>query len=129
MDPSKISGWILPDGTFQEVEEWWHVSYLYERRDAGDADLNDAISLEVLTDGDESAVRDLAAKKGYVKISRGEIDAYTMTAAQLRQLQGLLDLCDPEFEFRVLVEGGKTLRNISIGRLMKIRNPQLLFDP
>lgn len=128
MDPSKISGWILPDGTYKEVEEWWHVSYIYECRDGGDALFQDDESRLVLDGGEEAAIRDLAAKKGFIKISRGEIDGYSMTPQQLRQLQGLLDLCDPDFEFRLLVEGGKVLKSISVARLMKIRNPQLLFD-
>lgn len=129
MSPYELSGWILPHGEFVEVDEWWHVSHLYELREQGFESLNLQENALILDRGDESEIRDMAARLGFVKISRGEIDANGMTNHQLRTLQEALELFDPSFEFRVLIEGGKAIKSISVSRLMKLKAATALFNP
>ncbi len=128
LKPSKISGWLKPEGSFHEVEEWWHISFLYDLRDARDPLFADEESEHILQIGDESMVRDLAARKGLVKISRGEIDGYQMNTAQLSSLKDLIELADPEFEFRVLGRSGRELKTMSVGRIQKLRSAQNFFS-
>ncbi len=122
-----LSGWILPDASFVHVAEWWHVSYLYDLRDNGMPLLQEPAALATLAEGDESNIRNLAAQLGFVKISRGEIDANGMTEAQLSALQCELELFDPSFEFRLLISGGQTIKTIAIDRLMKLKSARNLF--
>ena len=125
----ELSGWILPDATFVHVAEWWHVSYLYDLRDNGMPLLQEPTALATLAEGDESNIRNLAAQLGFVKISRGEIDANGMTESQLSALQCELELFDPSFEFRLLINGGQTIKTISIDRLMKLKSARNVFRP
>lgn len=132
-DPSKISGWILPRGEWVEVEEWWHISYLYELKDdpnlPGSEHFQTQQGKEVLKRGDESEIRDFAATVGFVKLSRGEIDSYGMTSKQLTTLKELIEWCDPDFEFRLLIRGGQVVKPIAVDRLLKLRSSTRLFQP
>lgn len=129
MEPSKISGWILPDGHFESVEEWWHLNYLYELSETGSQLFSDVTSREILQSGDESAIRHLAAERALVKISRGEIDGYSMSDCQLRTLQSLLELSNPDFEFRIIGRdpSSRDLRKVSVARILKLRSASSLF--
>jgi hypothetical protein len=64
---------------------------------------------------------------GFVKISRGEIDAYAMTDRQLKTLQDEIVMFDPEFEFRLLIGGGQRIQMMTIGRRIKMRSARGLF--
>jgi hypothetical protein len=128
MNPFDLSGWVLPSGEYQVVEEWWHVSHLYDLKAGGQPELQSQECAEILSRGDESEIRDMASKLGFVKISRGEIDAYSISNEQLVSLQAILELCDPEFEFRLLIKGGESIRPISVARLLKLRSALKLFE-
>lgn len=125
--PGELSGWLLPDATFVHVAEWWHISYLYDLRDNGMPMLQEPSAITILSGGDESSIRNLAAQLGFVKISRGEIDANGITDAQLAALQCELELFDPSFEFRLLINGGQAIKTIAIDRLMKLKSARNLF--
>lgn len=104
------------------------MACLYDLRDSGRVPgLLDPACVAVLEGGDESSIRDMAAKLGFVKISRGEIDAYALSDAQLRTLQSSLEDFDPEFEFRLLIAGGQQVQLISVDRILKLRSAQVLF--
>ena len=122
----ELSGWILPDGTWISVQEWWHLSTLFELRDQGYEGLSCTESINALATGDEALIRDLAARKGLAKVSRCVLDAYVFNDAQLATLQGLMELCDLDAELTLLSHGG-TQRNISVARLLKLRRAGSLF--
>lgn len=128
MNPFELSGWILPSGEYQEVEEWWHVSHLYDLKKNGLSELCLPEQSAILDRGDESEIRDMAARIGFVKLSRGEIDAYSMNALQLSTLQDLLELCDPDYEFRILVKAGESIKTLSISRILKLKSPKMIFE-
>jgi hypothetical protein len=110
------------------VQEWWHLTALFELRDEGHGSFQDNASREVLAGGDEAIIRDFAARKGFAKVSRGVLDAYVLTDAQLLTLQGLLEVCDLEAELTLLSEGGAQ-RNITVARLLKLRRAGGLLPP
>lgn len=122
-----LSGWLLPEGDWIAVEEWWHISALYDLRDTGYAPLATEASRIVLEAGEEAAIRHHVATLGLIKISRKMIDAYMMNGAQLRTLKGLLEVCDLEAELGLLTGHNGQVRNVSVSRLLKLRNPELLF--
>ena len=121
---SELSGWILPDGTWMQVAEWWHIQAIYELRDSGN--LSDPDLATVLQGGDEALIRHELAAKGFAKVSRGVLDAYSMTDAQLRSLQDQLMFFDASDEVLILMEGGVEKR-VSLERVLKLRKPHSLF--
>ena len=121
-----ISGWILPNGTWREVPEWWHLTVLYDLRDEGLDILQGEQVQRWLNAGDEGEIRHEAAKLGLVKVSRSSIDAYTMNDAQLVTLQGLFDCCSLEDEVTIIIEGGAS-RRWSITRILKLKKPAAIF--
>lgn len=125
---SDISGWILPNGQWHSTEEWWHINALYDLRDEGLAELQGAEASAVLSRGDEGEIRDFVARLGFVKISRNQIDAVQMTRNQLSTLQNLLLLCNPEQEIGILLGSTGMLKQVEVSRVMKLKNPALLFD-
>jgi hypothetical protein len=121
-DPAldQLSGWILPDGTWRPVEEWWHISALYDYISEG---LEFAIQEEfqvTLNEGDESKIRHVASLSGLVKIGKRVIDAYSISSEQLKTIQDLYALCQPETEIEWLQEGGKSTV-YSVSKLQKLR--------
>ena len=124
---AELSGWILPDGTWIAVEEWWHLSALFDLRDTGMTPLTTKDSLTVLAGGDEAQIRHHVAELGFVKISRSLIDAYTLSSSQLRTLQELLEFCDLESELGLLQSANAEIKQISVARILKLKNPAALF--
>ncbi|APJ04692.1 hypothetical protein [Silvanigrella aquatica] len=124
---NKISGWILADGEWYPTDEWWHINAIYDLRDKGHPDLQSKVTNDILQDGDESKIRDHLAELCFIKISRSQIDGIKLNRKQLVTLQNLLSLCDPEAEIGILGSNG-ILKFISIGRIIKLKNPQILFD-
>lgn len=123
-----LSGWILPDGTWLPVDEWWHIAALYDLRDSGYTALLSLRSESILLGGDEALIRSHAADLGFVKVSRRLLDAYSMNQAQLKTLQEQLIYCDLEAEFGILNGDKGVVRTISVARLLKLRNPLLLWN-
>jgi|GEM_PF-621111 len=122
----ELSGWILPDGTWRSVPEWWHISALFDLRDEGHTSLTCQTARATLDSGDEAQIRDLAARRGFAKVSRGMLDAYSFTDTQLATLQDLLEICDLEAELTLLSEDGAQ-RIVSVARLLKLRRAAALF--
>jgi hypothetical protein len=127
-DIAELSGWILPDGTWIAVEEWWHLAALFDMRDTGMEILCTEESLRVLASGDEGQIRHHVATLGFVKLSRKIVDAYSLSNGQLRTLQGLLQFCDLESEFGLLQEANTEIKPVSVDRVMKLKNPKVLFS-
>jgi len=122
----ELSGWILPDGAWIAVQEWWHLSTLFELRDQGYEPFVCTSSASILATGDEALIRDLAARQGLAKVSRCVLDAYVFNDGQLATLQGLLELCNLESELTLLSHGGAQ-RTLSVARLLKLRRAGSLF--
>ena len=124
---NSISGWILSEGKWFPTEEWWHIQAIYDLRDEGYPDLQTKETKAILAEGDESKIRDHLANIGFIKISRCQIDGIKLNKKQLYTLQNLLSLCNPEDEIGILGRNG-TLKFLSIARVMKLKNPEVLFD-
>lgn len=124
---NKISGWILTDGTWYPTEEWWHISSIYDLKEQGFPSLQSKETKEILDSGDESNIRDHLANLGFIKISRSQIDGIKLTTTQLVTLQNLLSLCNPDDEIGLLGSNG-LIKHIRIARIMKLKNPNILFD-
>jgi hypothetical protein len=121
-DPAleQLSGWILPDGSWRPVEEWWHVSALYDYISEGlDFALTDFFQ-STLKEGDEAKIRDMASKAGLVKVGKRIIDAYVISTLQLRTLQEIYALCSPDTELEWLQEGGVSTVLV-VSKLLKLR--------
>ena len=116
-----LSGWILPDATWRPAEEWWHVSALYDLQEEKPEFFSEALK-EALTSGDEARIRRSASEAGFIKISRQQFDLLTISVAQLRTLQKLIEYIDPEDEFTVLLEHGMRQKILSVGRLLKLKS-------
>jgi hypothetical protein len=116
-----LSGWILPDGSWKPAEEWWHVSVLYdletEQCNALTEDLKAA-----LKSGDEALIRRSAANAGFIKISRQQLDLVSLNLNQLRTIQHLLELMNPDEELTLLLEHGHRQKKISVERMLKLRS-------
>lgn len=125
-DLSGLSGWILPCGSWLAVQEWWHLSALFDLRDEGHTALQGEEARMILDSGDEAIIRDFAARMGFVKISRCVVDAYALSELQLVTLQGLLEVCDLEAELTLLIAGGAQ-KAITVARLLKLRRASHLF--
>ncbi|MEN9825178.1 MAG: hypothetical protein RI953_923 [Pseudomonadota bacterium] len=122
-DIKSLSGWILPDGTWQPAEEWWHVSALYDLKDLKPEFFPSALT-DALKTGDETSIRRAASEAGFIKISRQQFDLVAITIHQLRTLQKLVEYIDPEAEFIVLLEHGNRQKQLSVGRLLKLKSAQ-----
>ncbi|WP_186647888.1 hypothetical protein [Fluviispira vulneris] len=125
---SEISGWILPCGKWHSTEEWWHINALYDLRDSGLSSLQEKTTLSILANGDEAQIRDHVAHLGFIKISRCQLDGVNMSRQQLATLQSLLFLCDPEQEIGILIGNTGIIKNVNISRIMKLKNPTVLFE-
>ncbi|WP_397601230.1 hypothetical protein [Silvanigrella sp.] len=124
---NKISGWILTDGKWHPTEEWWHINAIYDLKENGYPVLQSKETKEILMEGDESKIRDHLAVLGFIKISRSQIDGIKLNISQLVTLQNLLSLCNPDDEIGILGSNG-VLKFIRISRIMKLKNPDALFD-
>lgn len=122
-DIKALSGWILPDAVWQPAEEWWHVSALYDLMEQKPQHFNDGLR-DALKSGDEARIRRSASEAGFIKISRQQFDLISISIGQLRTLQKLVEFIDPEDEFTVLLEHGMRQKNISVGRLIKLKSTQ-----
>lgn len=122
-----ISGWILPDGQWKAAEEWWHVSALYDLQEEFPQHFNPGLQ-EALKGGDESKIRRAASDAGFIKISRQQMDLVSMNIHQLRTLQRLVELIDPEDEFMILLEHGNRQKNIAVERLLKLKSSAPLLS-
>lgn len=118
---NNISGWILPDGQWRPAEEWWHVSALYDLFEEN-PQLFSHVLQDAMKSGDEARIRRAASESGFVKISRQQLDLVSLTVQQLRTLQKLVELIDPEAEFIILLEHGHRQKNIAVERLLKLRS-------
>jgi hypothetical protein len=116
-----ISGWILPDGRWHAAEEWWHVSALYDLQDQHPQHFQTGL-VEALKAGDEAKIRRAASEAGFIKISRQQMDLIALNLPQLRTLQKLLHLIDPEEEFIILLEHGNRQKNMAVERLLKLKS-------
>lgn len=117
----ELSGWILPDGGWQPAEEWWHVSVLYDLESQVCPALNPELKA-ALKSGDEALIRRSAANSGFIKISRQQLDLVSLSLQQLRTLQRLLELMNPDEELTLLLEHGHRQKKMSVERLLKLKS-------
>ncbi len=122
-----LSGWLLPEGRFVPTEDWWHVNGLYDLKDNCYPLFQTQKALEIFKAGEEEPIRNLASELGLLKIARGQIDGEKINLQQLNTLKKLLELLDPELEFEILTPQIGLLKKVSVFRLLKIKNPEVLF--
>ncbi|MBX9703332.1 MAG: hypothetical protein K2X39_04185 [Silvanigrellaceae bacterium] len=122
----EICGWILPDGTWLAVEQWWHISAIYDLQEAGYPALQEGDIEKALKKGDEIEIRALLAHQGFIKISRHQVDALNISNKQLQTLQGLLELCNPEDDLEFIQNESYSYKYIKISRIMKLKCVKML---
>ncbi|MEY2987805.1 MAG: hypothetical protein RJB13_1326 [Pseudomonadota bacterium] len=117
----ELSGWILPDGSWKPAEEWWHVSVLYDLESEQCTALNEELR-GALKSGDEALIRRSAANSGFIKISRQQLDLISLNLNQLRTIQRLLELMNPDEELTLLLDHGHRQKKMSVERMLKLRS-------
>lgn len=123
-----LSGWILPDGTWTSVDEWWHLTALFDLLESNYSYLSNPESREIFATGDEAQIRHHVAQLGFAKLSRGVLDSYALTSPQLNTLQNLLKLCDLESELGLLnCLLNSEIRLVSVGRILKLKKASSFF--
>ena len=121
-----LSGWILPDGAWLPVAEWWHINAIYELSTTHKAFAFSATLSAALATGDEAVIRHELALAGFAKVSRGILDTYSLSDAQLVTLQEQLLFFDSSEEILILREGGSEKRT-TLERVLKLKRSHLLF--
>lgn len=124
---SECSGWILPEGRFVPVEEWWHVSGLYDLKDQNYPLFQSDIAQKIFQNGNEESIRNFAAQVGLVKIGRGQLDGEKFNEQQLVTLKLLIQFLDPEFEFEILSPSVGLIKKMSVDRILKVKNTNVIF--
>ena len=123
----ELSGWILPDGKWHETPEWWHISAVYDMMEAGSPFLKGSEIKAILKKGDEGETREALSALGFAKISRGQLDAESLTPKQLETFQDLIEDFDPDEEIEFLSTTNGPVWHITIARILKTKNPKALF--
>jgi hypothetical protein len=119
----RISGWILPDGTWHECRPWEHIAaaksmpWLQEQR------LKNSSLDEQWQDPDEEKIRACLASLGMIKVCYHMVDADSFTLRQLKTLQTVYDLIPLESEIEFI---GRIRIKIELRMLLKVRDPERL---
>jgi hypothetical protein len=122
----ELSGWILPDGTWLPVAEWWHINAIYDLRDSCLALANNSAVLDALSSGDEAEIRHQLALAGFAKVSRGILDTYSLSDLQLKTLQDQILYFDSTQEIVVLRQGGSE-KKTTLERVLKLKRAHPLL--
>jgi hypothetical protein len=123
MHKNRPSGWLLPDATWHPCEPWEHIravkqiAWLLEQR-SGHYRLNQCWDLQ-----DDEPIRHCLARMGLVKISYNLVDADSITMAQLRALQDLYRLHEPDTDLEFI--GGIRMR-LELSLFLKLKSPDRL---
>ncbi len=119
----RLSGWILPNGSWHECLPWEHIktaktiSFIIENKDNN-------LKLKTFWDHpDDELLRAELANIGMIKVCYTFIDADNINDAQLIQLQKLAQYfpLDEEIEFI-----GKIKLKIQVRLFLKIKDPNRL---
>jgi hypothetical protein len=123
MNATRVSGWILPDGSWVECHPWEHVRTAKSLPVVLEQRGKDPELVGLWDDPDDEKLRGCLARIGLVKVCYHLVDADTLTPRQLRMLQQVYGFhsLDEEIEFIGRIRGRVELRI-----LMKIRDPERL---
>ncbi|WGL60276.1 hypothetical protein QEJ31_01480 [Pigmentibacter sp. JX0631] len=119
----RLSGWLLPNGTWSECLPWEHlksaknIPYVIENKE------NNAVLQTYWDHPDEELLRSELGKIGMIKISYTLIDADYINELQLTQLQKLAQIYPLEEELEFI---GKIKLKIQVRIFLKIKDPQRL---
>lgn len=124
---TKISGWILPDASWRQVDEWWHISGIYDLHKEKNVFLQDAKTKLNLKIGKEEDIRAHVASLGFIKFSRGQIDALSMTKKQLLSVKNLISTCHEDEKLSFFHFETENIKHFFVSQILKIQNPLLFF--
>ena len=119
----RVSGWILPDGTWLPCNPWEHIRaakqihFLIEEKEK---------HLELArtwADPDEEKLRTCLASMGFVKVCYHLVDADGFNNRQLRQLQELYSLLSPDDEIEFI---GRIQLRLPVRLLLKLKDAERL---
>ena len=119
----RLSGWLLPNGTWNECLPWEHlksakqIPYVIENKE------NNTILQTYWDHPDEELLRSELGKIGMIKVSYTLIDADFINDLQLSQLQKLTQIFPPEEELEFI---GRIKLKIQVRIFLKIKDPQRL---
>ena len=119
----RVSGWILPDGSWHECEPWEHIKVSKSFSFVIAARLEDRELDSLWDDPDDEKVRHCLARLGLIKVCYRLVDADFMTARQLRMLQQVYGFHSLEDEIEFI---GRIRGKLELRILMKIRDPERL---
>jgi hypothetical protein len=119
----KVSGWILPDGTWFECRPWEHIKVAKSMVWLQTERPKNLLLNETWDHPDEEQIRDALAQLGMVKVCYHMVDADSLSPRQLRMLQQVYGFhnLDSEIEFIGRIRG-----KIQVRILMKLRDPDRL---
>jgi hypothetical protein len=119
----RVSGWILPDGSWVECRPWEHIRaakslpVVSAQRDS-DRELD-----ELWSDPDDEKLRSCLARLGLIKVCYHLVDADFITPRQLRMLQQVYGFHSLEDEIEFV---GRIRGRVELRVLMKMRDPERL---
>ena len=119
----RVSGWILPDGSWHECNPWEHIrvakSFSFVVAERGrDHELH-----TFWDDPDDEKIRPCLARLGLIKVCYHLVDADFMTPRQLRMLQQVYGFHPLEDEVEFI---GRIRGKVELRILMKVRDPERL---
>lgn len=123
MQKNRPSGWLLPDATWHPCEPWDHIRavkqipWLLEQR-SGHYRLDQCWDLE-----DDEPIRQCLARMGLVKVSYNLVDADSISTAQLRALQDLYRLHEPDTDLEFI---GSIRLRLELRAFLKLKSPERL---
>lgn len=120
---NRVSGWILPDGTWVECMPWEHIrvakdiAWVQQQRTASS-------ELEAhWDDPDDEKIRGSLARLGLVKVCYHLVDADSLTNRQLKRLQESYALMPPDEEIEFI---GRIRVKMQVRILLKLRDSERL---
>ncbi|MBX9703599.1 MAG: hypothetical protein K2X39_05550 [Silvanigrellaceae bacterium] len=115
----RISGWILPDGSWHECRPWEHIKFAKTLEFVSSLKNENPSFSNIFNDPDEEKIRIEFARQGMVKVCYHYIDADYLNETQLKALQEIYSLAPPDEEIDFV---GKIKARIPIRIFLKIKD-------
>jgi hypothetical protein len=119
----RVSGWILPDGSWLDCYPWEHIRFAKSLPLTLELRETDAELAELWDHLDEERLRSCLARLGFVKVCYHMVDADFLSGRQLRMLQQVYGFHPLETELEFI---GRIRGRLELRLLMKMRDPDRL---
>ena len=119
----RVSGWILPDGSWLECRPWEHITFAKSLPWVNEQKSKDPELLMLWDNQDEERLRQCFGRLGMGKVCYHLIDADFLNLRQLRMLQQVYGFFSLEEEVEFI---GRIRGKIQLRVFTKIRDPERL---